>query len=66
MALAIAMYLRASQRSLKVTTIVGAAVLLLAGSTILVDPSGDLVALSGRAALLVAFLLSPALVARHA
>lgn len=66
MALAIALFLRASLRSVKVTTLTGAAVMLLAGSTLLVDPGGDLVSLTGRAALLLAFLLSPALVARHA
>lgn len=66
MALVIAVFLRTRVRSVKVSTLIGAAVALLAGSTIIMDPSGDLVMLTGRAALLVAFLLSPALVARHA
>jgi hypothetical protein len=66
MSLATLMLLRAPVRSLKVMTLVGSALLLLSGSTLIADPSGGVVLLAGRAALLVAFLLSPALVARHA
>ena len=66
MAAVMLMFLRASTRSVKVTTLVAGAVALLAGATFLIDPAGGLVTLTGRAALLVAFLLSPALVARHA
>jgi hypothetical protein len=66
MAVATLMLLRAPVRSLKVMTLIGSALLLLSGSTLLVDPGGGVVTLAGRAAMLVAFLLSPALVARHA
>jgi hypothetical protein len=66
MALATVLFLRAPERSLKVTTLVGSALVLFAGSTFLLDPAGDVVTMAGRAALLLAFLLSPALVARHA
>ena len=66
MSMATLVVLRAPVRSLKVTMLVGSALVLLSGSTLLLDPSGGLVTLGGRAALLVAFLLSPALVARHA
>ena len=66
MAVAAVVFLRAPVRSLKVTTLVGAALVLFLGSTLLLDPSGGLVSFAGRAALLLAFLLSPALVARQA
>ncbi len=66
MAVATLMLLRAPVRSLKVMTLVGSALLLLSGSTLLVDPGGGVATLAGRAAMLIAFLLSPALVARHA
>ncbi len=66
MAVAALVFLRASVRSFKVTTLIGAALVLVLGSTLLLDPGGGLVAFTGRAALLLAFLLSPALVARHA
>ena len=66
MAVAAVVFLRAPVRSLKVTTLVGAALVLFLGSTLLLDPSGGFVSFAGRAALLLAFLLSPALVARQA
>ena len=66
MAIVMALFLRATLRSLKVTTLVAGAVVLFAGATFLIDPTGNLVTLTGRTALLLAFLLSPALVARHA
>jgi hypothetical protein len=66
MAVVMLMFLRAPLRSVKVTTLVAGAVVLLAGASFLLDPGSDIVTLTGRAALLVAFLLSPALVARHA
>lgn len=59
-------FLRATTRTLKCVTLVASALLLLSTATLLVDPSGGLITLAGRAALLLAFLLSPALVARHA
>ncbi len=66
MALATIVFLRAQTRSLKFTTLVGTALTLLSAATLLVDPSGGVITFAGRAVLLVAFLLSPALVARHA
>lgn len=66
MAIATLAFLRASTRNVKVMTLVGSAVGLWAVSTLLVDPGGGIVALAARGALLVGFLLSPALVARHA
>ena len=66
MAVAMLMFLRASQRSTKVMTLIASALVLLLGSTMLVDPSGSVLTIGGRAAMLLAFLLSPALVARQA
>jgi hypothetical protein len=66
MSVVMLMFLRAPLRSVKVTTLVASSVVLLAGATFLIDPNGDLMTLTGRGALLLAFLLSPALVARHA
>ncbi|MBF6601121.1 MAG: hypothetical protein IVW36_11490 [Dehalococcoidia bacterium] len=59
-------FLRATTRTLKFLTLVASALVLLSTATLLVDPSGGLVTLAGRAAILLAFLLSPALVARRA
>lgn len=66
MAVAAVMFLRAPVRTLKVTTLVTSAVVLLAGSTLLLTPDPGLMTIAARSALLLAFLLSPALVARHA
>lgn len=66
MAGAVLMFLRAPVRSIKVMTLVTSALVLLVGSTMLTDPGGGLVTFAGRAAILLAFLLSPALVARQA
>ncbi len=66
MALATLALLRAPTRSLRVATLVGSALILLAAGTMLQDPGGGVVTLAARGALLVGFLLSPALVARHA
>ncbi|MGH7623591.1 MAG: hypothetical protein ACREMU_14710, partial [Gemmatimonadaceae bacterium] len=59
-------FLRATTRTLKVGTLVACAVLLVSTATLLLDPSGGLVSVAGRSVILLAFLLSPALVARHA
>jgi hypothetical protein len=66
MGLATLALLRAPTRSLRIATLVGSAVVLLAVCTLLQDPGGGVVTLAARSALLVGFLLSPALVARHA
>jgi len=66
MAVATVAFLRASTRSIKVMTLVGGALALLSTSSLFVDPNGSLLTLGARGALLVGFLLSPALVARHA
>jgi hypothetical protein len=66
MSLATLLFLRAPMRHLKVMLLVGGALVLLGGSTMIAWPDGGVVTLAGRAALLLAFLLSPALVARHA
>lgn len=58
--------LRAPTRNIKVITLVVGAIALLSVSSLLLNPSGSLVILAARGALLVGFLLSPALVARHA
>jgi hypothetical protein len=60
------LFLRAPMRHHKVTLLVGGALLLLGGATLIAWPDGGVVTLAGRAVLLLAFLLSPALVARHA
>jgi hypothetical protein len=60
------LFLRAPTRQLKVMLLIGGALVLLGGATLLAWPDGGVVTLAGRAALLLAFLLSPALVARHA
>ena len=59
-------FLRATTRTWKVVTLVAGSVLLLSTATLVIDPSGGVVALAGRAVILLAFLFSPALVARHA
>jgi hypothetical protein len=59
-------FLRATTRTMKVLTLVASAILLVSAATLLIDPSGGLIALAGRAVILLAFLLSPALVARQA
>lgn len=66
MAVVMVIFLRAPLRTIKVTTLVASSIALLAGTTFLIAPQGDVVMLTGRAALLLGFLLSPALVARHA
>ncbi len=66
MALATLLFLRAPVRQTRVVLLLGGAMALLAVATLVADPNGGMVTLSGRAALLLAFLLSPALVARHA
>jgi hypothetical protein len=66
MALATFALLRAPTRNIRIATLVGSALGLLAVCTLLQDPGGGGVTLAARGALLVGFLLSPALVARHA
>jgi len=65
-AAATAVFLRARTRSVKLVTLTGSALLVLAAVSLVVDPSGGLVTLGARGAMLLAFLLSPALIARHA
>ncbi len=65
-ALATIVFLRATSRALKCATLIASALLLVLTATLLIDPSGGMMTLGGRAVILVAFLLSPALVARHA
>lgn len=65
-AAAMCFFLRTSTRTLRVATLVVSALLLLSTATLLADPSGGLIALGSRCVMLLAFLLSPALVARHA
>ncbi|MDE3096325.1 MAG: hypothetical protein KGK07_10050 [Chloroflexota bacterium] len=59
-------FLRATSRAVKCATLVTSALLLVLAATLLIDPSGGVMTLGGRAVILLAFLLSPALVARHA
>ena len=65
-AVAAIVFLRTTTRTLKCVTLIASALLVVATATLLIDPSGGLVALGGRSAMLLAFLLSPALAARHA
>ncbi|HZP57097.1 MAG TPA: permease prefix domain 1-containing protein [Dehalococcoidia bacterium] len=65
-ALATVVFLRAPTRAARIMTLSGSALGLLLISTVLIDPSGGVLLLCGRAALLLAFLFSPALVARQA
>ncbi len=60
------MFLRAPSRSLRVATLVGSSLVLLGGSMLLLDGGSAVTTIATRSALLLAFLLSPALVARHA
>lgn len=66
MAVAAVVFLKAPTRELKVTTLVGSALFLLLASSLVADADVGLVSLGARSVLLLAFLLSPALVARHA
>lgn len=66
MAVAVVVFLKAPTRRLKVTTLVGSALFLLLVSSLGADANISVFTLGARAVLLVAFLLSPALVARHA
>jgi hypothetical protein len=66
MAVAVAVFLKAPTRQLKVTTLVGSALFLLLASSLGADTNVGILTLGARAVLLIAFLLSPALVARHA
>jgi hypothetical protein len=65
-AAAAVVFLRARTRTLKFVTLFGSALLVLAAVSLLIDPTGGVVTLAARATMLLAFLLSPALVARHA
>lgn len=65
-AVATFLFLRAPSRNVRVVVLVATALLLLSGSTFLAGSSAGPMMFVGRSALLVAFLLSPALVARHA
>ena len=65
-AAACVVFLRARTRTLKCATLVGSALLVLSATSLLIDPSGGVMSLAGRGVILLAFLLSPALVARHA
>ena len=65
-AAAMCFFMRTNTRPLRVATLVVSALLLLSTATLLGDPSGGLIALGSRCVMLLAFLLSPALVARHA
>ncbi len=66
MALMMVVYLRATTRSARFSILIGSAVVLLSATSLLIDPNGGAVMLLTRVVLLVGFLLSPALVARHA
>jgi hypothetical protein len=65
-AVATAAFLLATTRTAKFATLVASAVLLISAATLLLDPSGGFIMIAARSALLLGFLLSPALVARHA
>lgn len=66
MAVAAVVFLKAPTRQLKVTTLVGSALFLLLACSLIADANVSFVSLGARSVLLLAFLLSPALVARHA
>jgi hypothetical protein len=66
MAVAVVVFLKAPTRQLRVATLVGSALFLLLASSLGTDASVSFLTLGARAVLLIAFLLSPALVARHA
>ena len=66
MAVMTAVYLRASTRTARFTILFGGAVALVSATSLLMQPDGGLMTLGTRMVLLLAFLLSPALVARHA
>src|SRR5439155_20958977 len=66
MALATVLYLRAGTRNAKFTILVGSAIVLASATSMLIDPNSGLLMLGTRGVLLVGFLLSPALVSRHA
>jgi hypothetical protein len=65
-ALACVIFLRSRRRTLKFLTLVGSALLVLSATSLLIDPTGGMLALFSRSVILLAFLLSPALVARQA
>ena len=66
MALMMIAYLRASTRNARFTILFGGAIALVSATSLLMEPNGGLMTLGTRMVLLLAFLLSPALVARHA
>lgn len=66
MALGALLMLRAPMRQMKVAILVGGALALVGASTLVGQSDASVMTLVGRGALLLAFLLSPALVARHA
>ena len=66
MALATVAYLRAGTRNAKFTLLIGSAIVLASATSMLIDPNAGLLMLGTRGVLLVGFLLSPALVSRHA